>query len=72
MAQVTITINDASVARVLDALCGLYNYNPAVHGTKVDFAKQCLMRWLQQSTLDWEAMEKRRLFEADNQNEVTL
>lgn len=72
MAQVTITINDAYVPRVLTALCSLYNYDPVKHGTQAEFAKQCVMRWLQQSTLDYESMEKRRLFEATNQTEVTL
>lgn len=48
MANVTITIPDAQVDRVRDAVAARNGYNQAIHGTKNQFYKN----WLIQKTKD--------------------
>lgn len=40
MATISITVPDAVVPRVLDAMADTYTYDPATDGTKAQFAKK--------------------------------
>lgn len=42
MANLTITVPDAVVARVFDALAAVYGYDPSKDGTKAQFARRCI------------------------------
>ena len=44
--QLTITIPDAVAARIFDALAKRFLYNPATDGTKAQFAKAVLIRYI--------------------------
>lgn len=46
MATVTFTIPNAFATRINDAIATKYNYNPATDGTKADFAKSIVIRYL--------------------------
>jgi len=46
MATVSITIPDAVVDRVLAAVCSQLHYIPDIHGTRVQFAKAQLAKWI--------------------------
>lgn len=55
MATITLTIPDAVVARVLDAVAAGYGYSAATHGTKAQFARQYLRDHLKQIVISYEA-----------------
>jgi hypothetical protein len=57
--DITLSIATEHVSRVVDALCGHYDYvNTAQPGeTKNAFAKRMTIRWLKEQTLAWEADE---------------
>ena len=54
MANITITIPDAVVPRVLDAVSARNGYNTATDGTKAQFAKAVLVRWLKAEVVGYE------------------
>lgn len=54
MASITLTIPDAVLPRVLDAMAATRNYNPATDGTKAQFAKAQLVAWLKSVVVDYE------------------
>lgn len=54
MANITITIPDAVLQRVLDAVAATRNYNPATDGTKAQFARAVLIAWLKGIVVDHE------------------
>jgi hypothetical protein len=67
MADITITIDDAHVARALAAICTKYNYtdNQLEGGeTQAAFAKRMLADWVKQLTLRMEAKTARDAAEA--------
>lgn len=55
MATVSVTIPDAIAPRVLNAICTAYNYDAAKDGTKPQFAKAVVARFLQEVTTAVEA-----------------
>jgi hypothetical protein len=57
MATITITVPDAVVNRVLDAIAGVYQYNAVNDGTKAAFAKKQLGLWAKRTTREWEASQ---------------
>lgn len=59
----SITIPDDISTRVVDALCGLYGYNPASGLTRNQFAKQVVITFVKDSVKDYEgraAMQQAR------------
>lgn len=62
MPTISATLTDAGYSRVVDALCGLFNYpgdtlpdgtpNPVTPG---QFAQQCVATYLRESVLTWES-----------------
>ena len=54
--DITLTIQADHVARVVDALCGIFRYDTkALQGeSRGDFSKRMLIRWLKERTLDYE------------------
>jgi hypothetical protein len=51
MAVISITISDAELPRVINAVCSQYNYQATVNGspnpeTKAQFAKRMMIVWL--------------------------
>lgn len=54
MAVITITIDDAKVARVLDAFASELNWDPASGQTKAQFAKSQLIAYARQVTRNYE------------------
>ncbi len=61
MANVTITIPDAVVDRVLDAIAGTYGYNPLLDGTKAQFGKKQLANFAKRTVRDYEAVRDSNL-----------
>lgn len=55
MATISITIPDAQLQRVIDAVCGTYNYDPNSGLTQAQFAKQQLSLWLKSTVRNWES-----------------
>lgn len=55
MAQVSITIPDAVLSRVLDAIATAYSYNSATDGTKAQFARRQLALWVMNTVRSVEA-----------------
>jgi len=53
MADITLTIDDAHVSRVLDAFASRYKYetNKLEGETKAQFAKRMLAEWIKLTTL---------------------
>jgi hypothetical protein len=56
MANILLTIPDATVDRILDALAARHGYNPIVDGTKAQFAKKQLRLFLQSEVFAHEAL----------------
>lgn len=57
MAQIIIDIPDASVQRVLDAFAATYGYDPIAfpeHGTRVQFAKRQVAKYIRMVTFTYE------------------
>lgn len=54
MASITITIPDAVLNRVLDAIAATRSYNPGTDGTKAQFAKAQLVAWIKGIVVDYE------------------
>ena len=54
MADITITIPDAVALRVLDAFAFYFGYNPLTDGTKLQFAKARVMRFIKDVVLAYE------------------
>jgi hypothetical protein len=57
MAEITITIPDGVVQRVLDALCGQFGWTPESGLTQGQFAKWCVARWAKDVVRTWEAQQ---------------
>ena len=57
MAQIVLTIPDAVLARVTDAIASTQDYTTAAQTgeTKVQFAKRMLGRWIKQQVRNYEA-----------------
>lgn len=55
MAEITITIPNGVVNRVVDAIASEYNYDAAVDGTKNAFAKKQVIEFLKRTVKDAEA-----------------
>lgn len=61
MAQFTFTVPDAQLARVVDALCGAYGYQPLLPDnipnpqTRQQFAREQVRRFMQAAVVAWEA-----------------
>jgi len=53
--DIIFTIPDAEVQRVIDAVAGSFGYNPATDGTKGQFTKQHVVKFLKQTTKNYEA-----------------
>lgn len=49
MASINITIPDAVVPRVLDAVASRYNWTPESGLTKAQFAKDVIVKWLKET-----------------------
>jgi hypothetical protein len=49
MASITITIPDASVPRVLDAMCSVGGYDPTSGLTKAAFARQMVAEYVKRT-----------------------
>lgn len=54
MAQLTITIPDADLNRILDAFANQFNYNSATDGTKAQFARTQVIRFIRTTVKDSE------------------
>ena len=54
MADITITIPDAVALRVLDAFAFHFGYDPLTGGTKLQFAKARVMRFIKDVALAYE------------------
>lgn len=55
MASITITIPDAVLTRVLDAIAARHGYDPLTDGTKAQFAKSVVIGWLKKEVVEHEA-----------------
>lgn len=55
MASTTITVPDAVLPRVLDAVAATQGYNPATDGTKAQFLKAFIARTLKGIVAEYEA-----------------
>jgi hypothetical protein len=55
MANITITVPDDQVNRILDGIAGAYRYNPATHGTKAQFARAVIARFVKETVKGYEA-----------------
>lgn len=55
MATISITVPDAVVARVLDAIAAQYGYDATRDGTKAQFAKAILARFMKEVVVAYEA-----------------
>lgn len=55
MATLTINIPNEVVDRVQDALCTRFGYDPLVDGTKTQFAKKQVARWIKEQVKEHEA-----------------
>lgn len=53
--DITLTIPDADLQRVLDAVAGSFGYNPATDGTKGQFTKKYVINFLKRTTKGYEA-----------------
>lgn len=54
MATISITIPDAVLPRVVEALCTANGYDPSSGLTKNQFAKQSIARYVKQTVIDYE------------------
>lgn len=54
MAQITLTIPDAAINRILDAFAIAYGYDPATDGTKAQFAKLQIRDFVKRIVLEQE------------------
>lgn len=57
MASIQITIPDAAVQRVLNAINGLGGNQPATQAAAIVFARQALYNDIRAKVLTWEAMQ---------------
>jgi hypothetical protein len=55
MADITITVPNAVLSRVLDAIAARNGYIAAVHGTKAQFAKSLIIAWIKREVKGYEA-----------------
>lgn len=60
-AELCITIPDAKVDRVLDGMCGRYEYDPNVGVTKNQFVKQKVRKFIRNSVLVYEYNQARNV-----------
>ena len=57
MATISLTIPDAALPRVVDALCARGHWTPETPGTRGAFAKAELARWLREEVREYERAE---------------
>jgi hypothetical protein len=75
MATISITIPDAALTRVINAVCGIYAYDPASGLTQAAFAKQQVANFVKKTLLDWEtqqAITTARQSAIDSANQVAI
>lgn len=61
MAQITLTIPDAHMPRVIDALCTVGDYNADTDGNRGAFAKSVVIQWVRDTVLAVERTETERV-----------
>lgn len=72
MANLTITIPDAVLPRVLDAIASSRGYNPATDGTKAQFAKAQIIGLLKDIVSSAEAAAAEKSARATANNDIQL
>lgn len=55
MATVTFTIPNAFATRFNDAVAARFGYNATIHGTKSEFSKSVVTKWMKEQVLAHEA-----------------
>lgn len=60
MADITVTIPDPQVQRVIDALCGFGGWTAETGLTKAQFAKAQVAEHLKRTVKNWEEQEAQR------------
>ena len=55
MATITLTIPDGVLTRVLDAIALRHGYDPLTDGTKAQFAKAVVLKWVKKEVVEQEA-----------------
>lgn len=53
MAQINLTVNDADLPDVLNAIAETHGYDPAKHGTKAAFARATIARLIRGIVREW-------------------
>lgn len=57
MASISVTVPDAIVTRVLDAICDTYDYRGPIDGTKAQFAKKQVAEHIRRLVTSYEARQ---------------
>lgn len=72
MADITITVADAVLTRVLNAIAARHGYNPATDGTKGQFAKATLVKWAKKEVVEYEATQALNAQTTTSQSEIII
>lgn len=70
MAQITLTIPDEHIQRILDAFAAVHGYDPVNNGTKAQFARAKLRDFVKEIVVRHELSERQRQAVDKLQSEV--
>jgi len=68
MASITFNLPDEHITRLVDAFCGLHNYDPETGETRPQFAQRLLREYLVSQVRRWEQLEAKRIADATVMN----
>jgi len=61
MQEITFSLSDEHIARLIDAFCGLHEYEQKPEETRAQFVRKKLREWLVSQVRRWEHLEAQKI-----------